>query len=369
MGHSGRGGSQAGPRLCFMRLAVDVMGGDHGPGVVVAGALSAIQGSSAIRDLVLVGDEAQIRAVPGAENRLAGSKVRVLHASQVVTMEDGPKDVLRKKKDSSMVRAIELVASGDADAVLSCGNTGGLLAASTIKLRRLEGIDRPGIATVIPTPENEFVLLDAGANVEAKPLHLVHYAIMGAVYSSEVLGYPSPRVGLLCNGTEESKGNSLTQEAHRLCRLAGGLNFLGNVEGHDLFAGNVDVVVCDGFVGNITLKTSESLAKGMFRLLKRELMSSPVRRLGAWLARGAFRAIRKRMDPDMYGSAPLLGLNGVVFKSHASASERAVANGIRLATEAFQHRLNDIIRERITAANRRLEQSGAASVDDSPPQT
>lgn len=334
-----------------MRLAVDVMGGDFGPGVVVTGAVGALESSSVIRELILVGNEKEVlRAVPRISGR-AG--IRVAHATEVVSMEDGPMEVLRRKKDSSMARAIDLVACGEADAILSCGNTGGLLAASTIKLRRLPGVDRPGIATVIPTPENEFVLLDAGANVESKPLHLAHYAIMGSVYSSEVLGYHRPRVGLLCNGTEESKGNELTQEAYRLCRQLD-LNFIGNVEGHDLFAGRVDVVVCDGFVGNITLKTAESLAKGMFRLLRRELTAHPIRRLGAWLARGAFRAIRQRMDPDMYGSAPLLGLNGLVFKAHASSTDRAIRNGIRLATEAYQHHLNDLISARVAEADRRL---------------
>lgn len=333
-----------------MRLAVDVMGGDHGPAVVVRGAVQALEMADAIRELVLVGQESAILPhIPTS----AGARIRVVHAADVVTMEDGPKDVLRRKKDSSMVRAIDLVAGGQADAILSCGNTGGLLAASTIKLRRLGGIDRPCIATVIPTPENEFVLLDAGANVESKPIHLVHYAIMGSLYSSEVLGYSKPRVGLLCNGTEESKGNELTQEAYRMCKCLD-LNFVGNVEGHDLFAGRVDVVVCDGFVGNITLKTAESLAKGMFRLLKRELTANPVRKLGAWLARGAFRSIRSRMDPDMYGSAPLLGLNGLVFKSHASATDRAIRNGIRLATEAFRHHINDRIATQVEAAHVRL---------------
>jgi glycerol-3-phosphate acyltransferase PlsX len=168
-----------------------------------------------------------------------------------------------------------------------------------------------------------------------------------------VLGYARPRVGLLCNGTEESKGTALTQEALRMCRDLD-LNFLGNVEGHDLFAGRVDVVVTDGFVGNITLKTAESLANGMFRLLKRELLASPVRRLGAWLARGAFQALRARMDPDMYGSAPFLGVNGLVFKAHASASERAVRNGIRLATEAYRHHVNQVITRQVSEAHRRL---------------
>lgn len=330
-----------------MRLAVDVMGGDHGAGVVVAGALQALASSPVIRQLILVGSQPEIEKV--AMPRGTAERVRVLHASEVVTMDDGPMEVLRRKKGSSMAKSVDLVAQGEADAVLSCGNTGCLLAAATVRLRRLAGVDRPGIATVIPTPENEFVLLDAGANVESKPLHLAHYAIMGSVYSSEVLGYSRPRVGLLCNGTEESKGNELTQEAHRLCRRLD-LNFIGNVEGHDLFAGRVDVVVCDGFVGNITLKTAESLAKGMFRLLRRELMANPWRRLGAWIARGAFRSIRHRMDPDMYGSAPLLGLNGVVFKSHAGASERAIRNGIRLATETFQHHVNDLIAARVAQA-------------------
>lgn len=334
-----------------MRLAVDVMGGDHGPGVVVKGALAGLEANPSISELLLVGDEAAIRSDCPEDRR--DRRVRIVHASEVITMDDKPRDVLRRKKDSSMVKAIRLVSDGEADAVLSCGNTGGLLAAATIKLRRLAGIDRAGIATVLPTPENEFVLLDAGANVESTPIHLLHYAIMGAVYSTEVLGYARPRVGLLCNGTEESKGNALTQEAYRLCGQLD-LNFVGNVEGHDLFAGRVDVVVCDGFVGNITLKTAESLATGMFRLLKRELMASPIRRLGAWLARGAFRSLRKRMDPDMYGSAPLLGLNGVVFKSHASASERAIRNGIRLATDAFQHHINDLIVARVAEAHARL---------------
>ncbi len=332
-----------------MRLAVDVMGGDHGPGVVVRGALETIGTIPGLDELILVGNQAEIEAL--GIPQLTRRGVRIHHATEVVTMQDGPKDVLRRKKDSSMARAIDLVSAGEADAILSCGNTGCLLAASTIKLRRLPGIDRAGIATVMPTPENEFVLLDAGANLECSPLNLAHYAIMGAVYSSEVLGYPNPRVGLLSNGTEDHKGTALTQAAFQLCqRLKPSLNFIGNVEGHDLFAGRVDVVVCDGFVGNITLKTSESLAKGMFRFLKRELTANPLRKFGAFLARGAFQAVRRRMDPDMYGSAPLLGLNGVVFKSHAGASERAIRNGIKVVTDTFEHHVNAQITSRVAAA-------------------
>jgi glycerol-3-phosphate acyltransferase PlsX len=342
-----------------MRLAVDVMGGDHGPGVVVTGAIAALDSTRGLRQLILVGNQNEIH--PCIPKALRNSpRLEILHATEVVAMDDGPGDVLRRKKDSSMVRAVDLVAENRADAVLSCGNTGGLLASALVKLRRLPGVDRPAIATVMPTPENEFVLLDAGANVESKPIHLAHYAIMGSIYSAEVLGYKSPRVGLLCNGTEATKGNELTREAYALCSKLD-LNFLGNVEGHDLFAGRVDVVICDGFVGNITLKTSESLARGMFRLLKRELMASPWGRLGAWLARGAFRSLKSRMDPDTYGSAPLLGLNGVVFKSHASASERAISNGIRLATEAVQHHINDLITQKISEAEQRLSNATRVS--------
>ena len=197
------------------------------------------------------------------------------------------------------------------------------------------------------------MLLDAGANVECKPIHLLHYAIMGSVYSQEILGYKSPRVGLLNVGTEEVKGNELTLEAFRLCKQVE-LNFIGNIEGHDLFSNRVDVVVCDGFVGNIVLKTCESLATAIFDWLKRELTKNPVRKAGAYLAREAFRTIKRRMDPDAYGGAPLLGLNGNVMIAHGSSRERAILNAIRLATEAVQNHVNEAITRRVAAANERL---------------
>ncbi len=211
-------------------------------------------------------------------------------------MEDKPVEGLRKKKDCSIARAIELVKDGQAEAVISPGNTGGIFAAATLKLGRLPGVERGGIATVIPSMDNEFVLLDSGANIECKPLHLLQYAVMGNVYSREILGCKRPRVGVLSIGTEDSKGNELTLEAFQLCKLLD-LNFVGNVEGHDLFKNRVDVVVCDGFVGNIVLKTCESLATGIFSMLKRELTRNPKRKLGAFLAQNAFRTIKHRMDP------------------------------------------------------------------------
>jgi glycerol-3-phosphate acyltransferase PlsX len=335
-----------------MQIAVDVMGGDHGCGVIIAGAKLALQTNKKISQLFLVGNEAEISAALEKQG-VKDERVTIINASQVLTMEDKPVVGLRKKKDCSILRAVELIREGAADALISPGNTGGVVAASTIRLRPLPGVDRPGIATVIPSPHNEFVLLDAGANVECKPIHLLHYAIMGSVYSQEILGYKSPRVGLLNVGTEEVKGNELTLEAFRLCKQVE-LNFIGNIEGHDLFSNRVDVVVCDGFVGNIVLKTCESLATAIFDWLKRELTKNPVRKAGAYLAREAFRTIKRRMDPDAYGGAPLLGLNGNVMIAHGSSRERAILNAIRLATEAVQNHVNEAITRRVAAANERL---------------
>jgi phosphate acyltransferase len=216
-----------------MQIAVDVMGGDHGCGVIIAGAKLALQTNKKISQLFLVGNEAEISTALEKQG-VKDERVTIINASQVLTMEDKPVVGLRKKKDCSILRAVELIREGAADALISPGNTGGVVAASTIRLRPLPGVDRPGIATVIPAPHNEFVLLDAGANVECKPIHLLHYAIMGSVYSQEILGYKSPRVGLLNVGTEEVKGNELTLEAFRLCKQVE-LNFIGNIEGHDLF--------------------------------------------------------------------------------------------------------------------------------------
>jgi phosphate acyltransferase len=335
-----------------MRIAVDVMGGDHGCGVVIEGARRALEADKKITALYLVGNKSAIHAaLPRGGFR--DHRMRVVHASEVLTMHDKPVAAVRKKKDCSIGRAVELVHDGKADAVVSVGNTGGIFAAATFKLGRIAGLDRGGIATVIPTPDNEFVLLDSGANIECKPMHLAHFAVMGSIYSREILGYKNPRVGILSIGTEETKGNELTLEALKLCKLLD-LNFIGNVEGHDLFENRVDVVICDGFVGNIVLKTCESLAMGIFTMLKRELTANPQRKLGALLAKNAFRAIKRRMDPEVHGGAPLLGFNGPVMKAHGSARERAVASAIRITGESLQHRLNEVMTREIARANQRL---------------
>jgi len=328
------------------------MGGDHGCGVVIEGVRRALEGNHKITALYLVGDQARIHdALPARGFR--DHRVRVVHTSEVVEMEDKPASALRKKRDSSIARAAELVHEGKADALVSLGNTGGIFAAATFKVGRIPGVDRGCIATVIPRQGNEFVLLDAGANIECKPIHLAQFAVMGSIYSREILRRKNPRVGVLSIGREDSKGNELTLEAFKLCRRLD-LNFIGNVEGHDLFKDHVDVVVCDGFVGNIVLKTSESLAVAMFSMLKREVMHSAQRQIGAFLAKGAFQAIRKRMDPEVYGGAPLLGFKGLVFKAHASARERAVASALHVTAEAVQHHINEIISCEIDRANEKL---------------
>jgi glycerol-3-phosphate acyltransferase PlsX len=341
-----------------MRIAVDVMGGDHGCGVVMEGVQQALASDSNITELFLVGSQPEIEACL-SKRRFKDNRLHIVHASEFLTMEDKPVEGLRRKKDCSILRTVDLVKEGKADALISPGNTGGIVAASTIRLRPLTGIDRPGIATVIPTQYNEFVLLDSGANIECRPVHLLHYAVMGSVYAREILGYKRPRVGILSNGTEDNKGNELTLEAFKLCKQID-LNFVGNVEGHDLCHNRVDVVVCDGFVGNIVLKTIESFAKGLVGWLKSELSKNPKRMLGALLAKNALRTIKRRMDPDAYGGAPLLGLNGVVMKCHASANARAIMNAVRISTEAVRHNINQIIQDEVAQANERVQLGKAA---------
>src|SRR5258707_11024450 len=342
-----------------MRIAVDVMGGDHGCGVVIEGALRALKDDQRIASLFLVGQKSEIHAALPSRG-FRNHRVRAVHASEVLTMDDKPAAAVRRKKDCSLVRAIELGQEGKADAVVSLGNTGGIFAAALFKLGRIPGVDRGGIATIIPTPHHHFVLLDSGANIECKPLHLAHYAVMGSIYSRAILGCENPRVGILSIGTEETKGNELTLQAFRLCKQLD-LNFVGNVEGHDLFENRVEVVVCDGFVGNIVLKTCESIAMAIFAMLKRELGANPSRQLGALRAQTAFRAIKRKMDPELHSGAPLLGFNGPVMKAHGSSRERAVTNAIRMTADALQHRVNDMIAREIADANQRMAATEASA--------
>ena len=335
-----------------MRIVVDVMGSDHGAQTIIEGARLALQTSTAITRLFLVGRRDEIEAAV-KQTDCRDPRVEIVPATEVLSMEDKPVEGLRRKKDCSILRAVDLLKEGLADALISPGNTGGIVAASTIRLRPLAGLDRPGIATCIPGPKNEFVLLDSGASVECRSTHLLHFAIMGSIYSREILGYKNPRVGILSNGTEPNKGTELTLEACKLCKMAD-LNFIGNVEGHDLFHNRVDVVVCDGFIGNIVLKTLESFAQGLAGWFKDEVSKNPKRMLGAVLLKNALRTIKRRTDPDTRGGAPLLGLNGAIFKAHGSASALAIANAIGECTKALQHRLNQMIESDVAKANAQI---------------
>jgi glycerol-3-phosphate acyltransferase PlsX len=335
-----------------MRIALDVMGGDHGCEIALAGVRLALEADDSISSLLLVGRQEQIQPAL-KKTGVPESRVQIIHASEVLTMEDKPLEAIRKKKDCSLVRAIEQVREGQAEAVVSPGNTGALVAGS-MKLGRIKGVERPAIAARMPSRTGDFVLLDAGANAVCEPLHLAQFAVMGSIYARECLGQSRPRVGVLSNGSEESKGNDLTRETARLCALLD-LNFIGYVEGFDLFDDAVDVVVADGFVGNIVLKTAESLGYAMKDILKAGLTANPLRKFGAMLARGGLMQLKKRMDPEVYGGAVLLGLNGVVIKAHGSSRERAIANAIRVAAEEIRHGVIAKISEEITRANTRLE--------------
>lgn len=342
-----------------MRIVVDVMGGDHGPAVVVGGAKLALENNSRITELYLVGNESEVHAAM-KQTGLQDRRVHVVHASQVLTMEDKPVEGLRKKKDCSILRAADLLKEKPGGALISTGNTGGLVAASTIRLRTLEGVERAAIAAVMPSEKRYWVLIDAGATPDCKPIQLAQFAIMGSLYCQEILGTKKPRVGILSNGSEDLKGTELTREAATLCDRITDIDFVGYVEGHDLFADRVEVVVTDGFLGNIVLKTCESMGSAIGRILKRELTASPVRKIGAALARNALHSLKTRMDPDAYGGAPLLGLNGNVIKAHGSARERAIMNAIRVATETIQHQLNNLIVQQIAKANELLTPSHVA---------
>jgi glycerol-3-phosphate acyltransferase PlsX len=328
-----------------MKIALDAMGHDEGPGKLVEGATLALREFPEISRLFLTGDtprlEAELKRCSCNDGR-----IEIVHATQVVEMHDSGLDAVRRKKDSSISRAVDLVKSGAAEAVVSAGHTGAAVTASTIKLRTLEGVERPGIAATMPTRTNLFVLIDAGANTAPTPVQMLHNAIMGSVYSRHVLGYTKPSIGLMSIGTEEEKGNEFTRETYELLK-ASHLNFRGNVEGHDLFEDPVEVVVADGFTGNIVLKTSEAIAGAIFTWLKSEIYKSPLRKLGGLLARPAFKAIHKKTSADEYGGMPLLGVNGVCIIAHGGSSAIAVKNAIRMATAAIQQQVNPHIIEEV----------------------
>lgn len=298
-----------------------------------------------ITRLYLTGDEPTLRNEL-AKHNCKDPRIEIVHTTQVVEMSEHAVEAVRRKKDSSLSRAVDLVKSGQADAVVSAGHTGAMVAATTIKLRTLEGVERPGIASFLPTEHNVCVLIDAGANVDARPEHMIQYAIMGTVVSKHVLGFENPAVGLMSIGGEDAKGSDFTKEIFKRLKQSR-LNFRGNVEGHDLFEHPVEVVLCDGFTGNVVLKTCEATASAVFRWLKSELKASPIRMAGAWLARNAFRTIRNKTNYETYGGSPLLGVNGIAIIAHGASSPLAIKNAIRVASEYAVKRINPLIVEAI----------------------
>lgn len=312
-------------------IAIDAMGGDHGPHVTVKAALDLVRQTDAT-NVVLVGLQDVIAAELKACKASTGTRLRIQHASEVVKMDDPPAQALRYKKDSSMRVMAELVKRGEADAGVSAGNTGALMAVSRFVLKTLPGIDRPAIATTLPSCMGRTYMLDLGANVDCTAEHLLQFGIMGAALVSAVEHREQPRVGLLNIGEEDIKGNDVVKQAAELLK-ASGLNFHGNVEGDDIYNGTVDVVVCDGFVGNVALKASEGVARLIAEELRREFKRNPLTRLSGIIALPVIRAFKRKMDPRRYNGASLLGLNGVIIKSHGSADDYAFLQALLRAVE------------------------------------
>ncbi len=330
-----------------MRIAIDAMGGDFAPREIVKGAVEAARGLPGIEKLFLVGDETAVRAELAKYGDVPEC-IEVRHASQVIEMDDSPALALRRKKDSSIMQAVNLVKEGEAGAIFSAGSTGAAVAACTLRLRTLDSVNRPAIATVLPSLKHPFVLLDAGATTDCTAAMLVEFAAMGDIYAKKILNIEKPTIGLLSIGGEEAKGSKFTKEAFQLLENSH-LNFIGNVESHDLFEGNVDVAVCDGFIGNIVLKTSESVSHAMGQWLKDAFSKTLVRKMGAGIlkASGAFQEIKEMVDPEAYGGAPLLGAKGVCIIGHGSSSSYAVYNAIRVAGTAIEQKLNQLIEKEI----------------------
>ena len=323
-----------------MRIALDAMGGDHAPSVNIEGAIETINEYKDI-DVILVGDEVLVREEL-KKKRYAADRISMEHASQVVEMHESPTVAIRKKKNSSIRVGIELVKSGRADGFVSAGHSGVVMGTSLLLLGTSKGVDRPAIATLMPTIKDSFILLDVGANVDCKPEHLLQFAIMGNTYCRLILGRTSPKVALLSIGEEDIKGNELTKETFKLLKNTR-LNFIGNIEGKDIFTGKADVVVCDGFIGNIALKISEGLAETILKMLKQEITSVSTGRIGYLMMKPAIRNFKKRTDYDEYGGAPLLGINGTSIISHGRSTAKAIKNALRVASDYAGKRVFEAI--------------------------
>lgn len=326
-----------------MKIALDAMGGDHGPGPIVDGAVQAAAESDV--EIVLVGDERQVREHLQRLN-VTDPRLSVRHAPQVVEMHESPAQVARKKRDSSVWIATELVRSGEAQAVISAGNTGASMVAAFFVLELTKGVARPAIATALPTLTGYAVMLDVGANVDCSAQHLEQFGLMGNEYAKHLLKKPNPRVGLLSIGEEDTKGNEVTKEAFKLLK-ASPINFIGNVEGREVYSGEADVVVCDGFIGNVALKISEGVADTIKKLLLKEISGSFWGRLAYPLIAKPLLNLKRKIDYAEFGGAPLLGVNGICMICHGRSSAKAIKNAVRSAKALAESRLNELIRQDI----------------------
>ncbi len=341
-----------------VHIALDAMGSDLGADELVVGAVLAVR--EADLEVTILGNRDQI------ESALAGysdpANINIVPTSQVISMEESPFVAVRKKKDSSIVVAFNLLKQAKVDAVVSAGNSGAVMAAAMRYLGRIKGIARPGIASVYPTLKGPVVMMDVGANVDCRPQHLYQFAIMASVFASVTLGIDNPRIGLLSIGEEGGKGNSLVRKTHRFLKESS-LNFIGNVEGRDTFQGNVDVIVCDGFVGNVCLKLSEGLAEAILTMLKEEISKTFIAEMGYLLARQAFVNFKKRVDYAEYGGAPLLGLNGTAVVCHGRSSSLAIKNGILVAAALIDNNANKRISALLDDVHQGLDDGKPSAVE------
>jgi phosphate acyltransferase len=326
-----------------MKIVVDAMGGDHAPGVVIDGSLAAVKEYDV--EVILVGDQPKIEALL-KKAKYTGSRISVQHATEVIEMCESAATSVRRKRNSSIVVGLNLVNEGKADAFFSAGNTGAVVCAATLELRLLPGIERAGIGIVTPTLKGNTLIIDVGANIDPKPTQLLQYGIMADAYCKNVLNKPNPSVGLLNIGEEEKKGTEFIREAYDLLEKSK-INFIGNVEGKDLFTGKCDIIVCDGFVGNVALKVSESAAEAMQKFLKRHLLSNIWGKIGLIFMMPSLKRFKKEIDYAEYGGALLLGVNGVVIIGHGRSSIKAIKNAIRVAKEEVERQVNSKILEAI----------------------
>ena len=319
-----------------IRVALDAMGGDNAPGEVVLGAIQAAREYS--MGVYLVGREDAIRAEL-AKHDTGGLDLPIIHTDEVIEMNEHPASAVRRKKNASMTLALQLVLDGSAPGAVSAGNSGAMMANSLFTLKRIEGVDRPALGTVFPTRDGVSFVLDVGANTDCKPEYLQQFALMGSIYMERIFSVSSPRVGLLANGEEETKGNELVQQTHQLLKAHAetlGINFIGNVEGREIPAGGADVVVCDGFVGNVVLKLSEGLAETLLGMLRTQMTSSLPNKLAAAVLQPGLRKVFRRMDYAEYGGVPLLGINGSAIVSHGRSNAKAIKNALRVARQTTE---------------------------------